>query len=259
MAAMAKSKTIKITKAIIDGIRPDPDGEEQFLWDAELRGFAVRIMPSGRASYFIQYRNKEGRTRRHAFGKVGTMTPHEARVKARKLLVDVEAGVDHSAERREARAAMTVAELCELYLEAARAGLVMTRFGRPKRPSTIAIDEGRIARHVVPVLGKLLVKDLDRAAVQRLIDTISAGKTAAIIKTKARGKAVVTGGPGTAARVAELIGGVWSWAERRGYVSGVNPVRGVERFRFQPRDRTLDPAEWAQLGAVLRQRGGPRS
>jgi hypothetical protein len=41
----------------------------------------------------------------------------------------------------EAREVMPVVELCERYLEAARAGLVTT-LGRTKRSSTIAIDEG---------------------------------------------------------------------------------------------------------------------
>ena len=36
---------------------------------------------------------------------------------------------------------------------------------------------------------------------------------------KKRGKAVVTGGPVTAARVAELLGGIWSRAAKRGYVA----------------------------------------
>ncbi len=37
----------KITKRVIDGLRPDTAGAEVFRWDGELRGFGVRIMPIG--------------------------------------------------------------------------------------------------------------------------------------------------------------------------------------------------------------------
>ena len=111
------------------------------------------MKPSGAASYLVQYRTPQGRTRHFAFGKVGTLTPDEARAKAKRLLAEAEGGGDPSAQRHETRQALTVAELCERYLEAARAGLVTTRFGRAKRASTVAIDEGRVSRHIVPLIG----------------------------------------------------------------------------------------------------------
>jgi hypothetical protein len=93
-------------------------------------------------------------------------------------------GGDPSAQRHEAREALTVAEICERYLEAVRAGLVATRFGRAERSSTIAIDEGRVSRHIVPLLGAKMANSLTRADVQRMADAIAAGKTAATVKTK---------------------------------------------------------------------------
>jgi hypothetical protein len=61
-------------------------------------------------------------------------------------------------------------------------------------------------------LGRLWADKLTRFAVQRMVDAIAQGKTAGTFKTKARGKA---GGTGTAARVVELLGSIWAWAERR--------------------------------------------
>ncbi|HMK89013.1 MAG TPA: site-specific integrase, partial [Methylocystis sp.] len=90
-----------------------------------------------------------------------------------------------------------------------------------------------------------------RADVQRMADAIAAGKTAGTFKTKARGKAVVEGGPATAARVVELLGGIWTWAERRGIVSGPNPARGVEKHRGPAKDRSLSKGELASLGKAL--------
>ncbi|MGH9676996.1 MAG: Arm DNA-binding domain-containing protein [Candidatus Acidiferrum sp.] len=183
----------KLTKRFLDTLKPRATGD-LFAWDSELRGFGVRIKPSGAASFLVQYRTPQRQTRRLAFAKIGTLTPDEARAKARKLLAEVEAGEDPSAKRHEAREALTVAGLCERYLEAARAGLVTTRFGRAKKSSTIAIDEGRVSRHIVPILGAKVANSLTRADVQRMADAIAAGKTEATIKTKPRGIARVTGG-----------------------------------------------------------------
>jgi integrase len=242
----------KLTKRFVDALLPNPGGSDLFAWDSDLRGFGIRLKPSGTASYIVQYRTAHGRSRRYAFAKVGTITPDQARTKAKRLLAEVAEGGDPSAQRHEAREALTVAELFDRYLEAARAGLVMTRFRKPKRASTIAIDEGRVSRHIVPLIGKLVARDLSRAAVQRMADAITAGKTAGTFKTKAHGKAVVEGGAVTAARVVELLGGVWSWAEKRGLVSGANPARGVETHRGEAKDRVLAPTELVALGAVLR-------
>ena len=242
----------KLTKRFIDSLAPKPDGDV-WSWDSELRGFGVRMKPSGAASYLVQYRTPQGRTRRLAFAKIGTITPDEARTKAKKLLAEVELGGDPSAERHEAREALTVAELCERYLDAARAGLVATRFRKSKRPSTVAIDEGRISRHIIPLLGTRVARDMTRAQVQRMADAIASGKTAGTFRTGPRGKAVVQGGAGTAARVVELLGGMWTWSEKRGLVSGPNPARGVEKHRGEAKDRTLNPDELARLGAALRE------
>jgi integrase len=241
----------KITKRVVDALKP-AEGRDVFTWDSELKGFGVRMKPSGAASFLVQYRTPQGQTRRLAFGKVGTLTPDEARTKARKLLADVEDGNDPSAQRHETRQALTVAELCERYMEAAKAGLVSTRFGRAKRQSTIEIDEGRISRHIVPLLGARVAGSLTRHDVQRMADGIAAGKTAATIKTKPRGVARVTGGAGNATRIVGLLGGVWTWAEKRGFVTGSNPCHRLELRADRAEDRVLSAEELARLGDILR-------
>lgn len=104
----------------------------------------------------------------------------------------------------------------------------------------------------MPLIGTIRARDLKRADVQRMTDAIASGKTAGVFKGKTRGRAVVTGGTGTAARVAELLGGIYSWAEKRDLAPGPNPIRAVETARGQAKDRVLSADELYQLGRVLR-------
>ena len=83
----------KITKRAVDALRPKAGGDV-FAWDSELRGFGVRVKPSGTKAFLIQYRNAHGRTRRMVVGKVGTLTPDQARDIARDRLAAVAKGAD---------------------------------------------------------------------------------------------------------------------------------------------------------------------
>ena len=60
---MGNSTTL--TKRIIDaGIsQAQSDGLEKWLWDNRAPGLAIRIKPSGRATFVLRYRNAEGRLR----------------------------------------------------------------------------------------------------------------------------------------------------------------------------------------------------
>jgi integrase len=241
----------KITIRAISTLTPDPK-EETWIWDDELARFAFRLKPSGSGSFLIVYRNRQRRQRQLLVGRMGVVTPEQARALAKAMLADVDAGKDPAEAKAESRDGLTLSELCDQYLVAARAGLVKTRFGQSKRSTTIAIDEGRISRHIVPLIGRKLVKNLRRSDIQCMADDIAQGKTATTVKTKARGVARVTGGHGTAARVVELLGGIWSWAEKRDIVSGASPVIGVDKTKGEAKDRVLNAQELSRLGAAMR-------
>ena len=224
----------KLTKRALDAERA-AGGADRFLWCSELRGVGVRI-GAHRCTFVLQYRNAQQRSKRISLGVYGPMTVEQARAKALKLLAAIQGGADPAASKRETRHAMTLTELAALYQTACEAGAVLTRFGRPKAKSTIENDRTWLAKHILPALGSGIASELTRADVQRAADTIAAGST-----------------PATATRATELLGGLWSWAERRGYVAGVNPVRGVEKHVARPRDRVLSATELHRLGDTLKE------
>jgi len=178
--------------------------------------------------------------------------PDTARDEARRLLGDVASGEDPAGAKQAIRKAITVGELCDRYMADAKAGLVLTRFGAGKKASTLAIDEGRTARHIKPVLGSLAVAAVTAGDVRNLRDAVAGGKTACRVKTGHRGLARVRGGKGAATRVLRLLGGIFTFAVAHG-MRVDNPVRGVPQFRDGQRERRLSKSEYRALGKALHQ------
>jgi integrase len=165
-------------------------------------------------------------------------------------LGDVERGLDPAEQRLEERHAITVGDLSLEYLAKAEAGLIIGRKGLPKRASTLEIDRGRIARHIVPLLGKKPIKDLTPADVKRFLEAVVSGKTATTIKTKARGLVRVTGGATAAVRAVGLLGGMLTYAREMGYIER-NPAHGVRKPADKRRSFRLGPEEYRALGQAL--------
>ncbi|KRE20860.1 hypothetical protein ASE66_08520 [Bosea sp. Root483D1] len=246
--------TIKLTKRALDGIAPG--GKTAFWFDVELKGFGLKVMPSGVMTWIVEYRPGAGgrgvSKRRMTLGKSNTLTPDEARAIAKDVLARVHAGEDPAALKVEAKAAKTVAELCDLYLAEAELGNIISKLGTPKKSSTLISDRGRIARHIKPLLGKKLVRDIGRGDIERFLRDVASGKTAVDVKTKRHGRAIVTGGKGTATRTVRLLGGIFSYAIRLG-MRADNPTHGVAKYADKQGARFLGTAELEKFGAALRQ------
>src|SRR5882762_6556862 len=193
-----KNVMVKITKRVVEAA--DARGKDYLIWDDELPGFGLRVFSSGKRSYVIQYRTR-GRSRRYTIGLHGAWAPETARREARVQLGRVAGGDDPVEDRQLDHKAITVKELCTRYLADLQAGLILGKGGRPKKPSTITTDTGRIERHIIPLLGTRRVKDLTKTDINKVLKDIMAGKTRVSVKTKKlRGKAIVRGGAGTATR-----------------------------------------------------------
>jgi integrase len=251
-----KRAKIKLTKKAVDALVPG--GGDEVVWDAAMPGFGLRINPGGRWSWVVQYRNAKGISRRLTLGVYrkgergeAVLTPDEARAEARWKLREAELGNDPADARQEAKTALTVKELCQQYLADAEHGLILGRGGRPKKISTLATDRGRVDRHIVPLLGRKLVKSVNSADIKTFMKDVTTGATAMEAKTgNLRGKSVVKGGHGTARRTAGLLGGIFSYAVEHGHIT-VNPVRGVKRGADGHRRFRLAAEQYRQLGEAL--------
>ncbi len=239
---------MKLTKQEIDDAKADET--QVFLWDDSLRGFGLRVAPGGSKSFVIQYRNGRGQSRRLTLGRYGVLTLDEARKLARLKLADVVHGIDPAKEKSEAKTAPSLKELCADYVEAMEKGHLLTKRGKPKSASTVYVDKGRINRHIVPLLGSQLVKDIAKRDVEKFRVQVRDGKSAVNVKTGHRGRAIVEGGPGTATRTLGLLGAIFAFAIERGDRTD-NPVHGVRRDADKTRDVLLSPPQYKALAAAL--------
>jgi integrase len=222
------------------------------IWDQSLPGFGARRQRSEAISYVLFYRTREGRQRWYTIGRHGApWTPESARDEAQRLLGGVANKVDPAAEKRAARNAQTVSDLCDLYLADAEAGRLITRRRAVKKASTLATDRGRIERHIKPLLGRRSVASVTRQDVEAFMHDVAAGKTAGKTKTMPRGLAHVRGGRGTASRTVGLLGAIFTYAVRH-RMRPDNPVHGVLRPADGRRERRLTDDEYKALGVGLR-------
>ncbi|MGZ8094992.1 MAG: tyrosine-type recombinase/integrase [Methylosarcina sp.] len=217
----------KLTKKIIDAAvyeGNDQKGERCVLWDAELSGFGVRIYPTGKKSFILNYRHN-GRMRLITIGQYGAITLDQARIEAKKYHVGIIQGTDPLEERQRARAGDTVKDLCAAYID---------RHAVNKKSGTEY--KRRIDQHIIPAWGKLKASAIRRADVTALHSKI--GKN---------------NGHYEANRVLALVSSMFSKAEIWGILEegAPNPARGVEKFPEVKRDRFLQSDELPRFFSAL--------
>jgi integrase len=241
---MAAGKRIGLRE--VRALRPN-----EIAWDSAVLGFGARRQ-RGAVIYVLKYRVAGTRQRWHSIGRHGApWTPDTARNEARRLLGEVARGGDPAADKRAARHALTMSELCDRYLADAACGRLIIRGGRTKKPRTVAGDRGMIAGHIKPLLGRQAVARVTRTDIEKFMRAVAEGKTAARNKTdNRRGVSHVRGGMGTASRTVGLLGSIFSYAVRHD-LRPDNPVRGVSRPADGRRERRLTDDEYRALGGAL--------
>lgn len=108
----------KLTKAQIDRIKPGT--KDEHYWDAETRGFGLRVSPTGRMTFFVQSRvSLTGKEIRITIGAFGVFTVEQAREVAREHLRTMRQGQDpRQLKRQEAAMQVTLAQVAQDYIVA---------------------------------------------------------------------------------------------------------------------------------------------
>jgi len=210
----------KLSKRLIDSIAASE--KDVMVWDDSLSGFGMRAKPSGVKSFLIQYRNRNGRSRRLSIGQVGKMTLDQARKAAIKALGEVADGKDPAEERQMARRGESIEQLCDLYMK--------DHCANRCKASTIAAHEWLMRRFIRPKLGNRKLRPADIAKLHAdLQDT-----------------------PYNANRVLGLLRAMLNCAERWEMIPrGANLAAHIKPFPEKKRKRYLTQEELDGLMAVL--------
>ncbi|NDB67399.1 MAG: DUF4102 domain-containing protein [Methylocystaceae bacterium] len=232
----------KITKRAVEAVVPAD--KDIFLWDIEIPGFGVKVTPKGARSYILQYSINK-RERRITIGRHGfEFTAEQARNEARRLRGLIATNQDPSQKEDKDQGSETIAVLGKRYLE---------EYARPhKKPSGYAQDKRNLDNHIIPLIGKLLVAEIERQDISRLMQEVAAGKTAREEKTIKQGKRIVSGGEIVANRVFALMSKMLALAEDWHYrPAGANPCKGIKKFKENKIERFLSTDELSRLGKAL--------
>ncbi len=138
-------------------------GQPLHLWDDDIKGFGLLVLPSGVKSYLYRYRTPEGEDRRPTIGKHGALTPDKRAPRPRRCGRPSSAAAIRSRKSASAGKPRPSREVLDAYL-ASEAFI-------GKAATTRLTDRGRIERHLKPLLGRRPVDALtpgeDRAGLQR--------------------------------------------------------------------------------------------
>ncbi len=169
--------------------------------DSELKGFGVRVLPSGAKRYFVHSQH-EGRRRWKTVGDAGGMDLNEARRRARDLLAAI---------RRDETPALPE----DRYFEAV-AEEVFERYGRNWKPGTLKVNRNYLRNTILPRFRGRNIADITRQDVQHWFASLRAT-------------------PVAADRSTPILSVIMRQAEIYGYrPEGSNPCTGIRRYRGRP-------------------------
>lgn len=214
----------RLTKRVIEAA--EIKAAEHFIWDDNLPGFGVRVLPSGRKGYIVQYRAGR-RSRRMSLGPSTVLTCEQARTRAITIIAAARGGDDPAARRDTDRRTATVKELADRF---------------DKEHVSLRIKESTAKGYrrllqltILPALGRHRVTEVTRADIAKLHHDLRHI-------------------PYEANRCLEVISKMFSLAEMWGLrPDGSNPRKHIKKYAEEKRERFLSPAELKRVGEVLRE------
>ena len=203
------------------------------FWDRELKGFGVRVYPTGGKLYLAQARGPDGpggrrKARRITVGRHPVLGAEEARQRAALIIARIKAGEDPVPLPLPAKhhGGPTVADLAARYLERH----VAVRC----KPKTQRTTRSVVNRHILPALGRLPLAAVERRHVMALHESLC--------ETPAMANMVV-------ATLSHMYGLAADWELTPEDFD--NPCQAIPANPERKRERFLTDAEFTRLGQVL--------
>ena len=210
--------TAHLSQRRVDALKPRKSAYD--IRDPELKGFGVRVLPSGAKRYFIHSQH-DGRRAWKLVGQAGAVSVDEARSRARVMLAAIRDGSDTQA-----------ASPPDILFEAV-GDEVFRRYARNWKPSTLKVNRNYYRNHILPWFKGRSITDITVHDVRRRFESMH-------------------NTPVSADRSAPILSVIMRQAEIYGYrPEGTNPCVGIRRYRRQGRERFLSTAEIRRLGEVL--------
>ena len=206
-----------LTEARIKALRPGKSAHD--IRDGKLRGFGVRVLPSGGKRFFVHCQHRGERIWK-IVGDAGSMTVVGARFRAAAVLAAIRRG-----EEAPRDPADTLFE--------AVAETVFRRHERVWKAATLEVNRGYLSRQILPHFAGRQIADIDRRDVASWFASLRAT-------------------PAAADRSMPVLSVIMREAEAMGLrLEGSNPCKGIRRHRRKGRERFLSDDELRRLTATL--------
>ena len=193
--------------------------------DGVLKGFGLRVLPSGKKHYFVHTQHHRQRIWKH-IADAGAITEPEARARATSVLASI-----RNAERG-------IDVLPEQIVFERVAEEVFQRYQRHWKPATLKVNRGYYRNQILPWFKSRPIADITRHDVQQWF--------ASLHET-----------PVAADRSAPVLSVIMTQAELYGYrPQASNPCLGIKRYRRRGRERFLSSDELHRLSGVLERHEG---
>ena len=191
--------------------------------DGQLRGFGVRVLPSGRKRFFVHCQHRGERVWK-IVGDAGTMELRQARSLAVAMLTAIRRGEDTPCHPEET-------------LFDAVADTVFQHYERVWKARTLYVNRSYLRNQILPRFAGRPIADIDRQEVRNWFASLRAT-------------------PVAADRSMPVLSVVMREAEAMGLrPEGSNPCRGIRRYRRKGRERFLTDEELLRLSATLSAHG----
>ena len=206
-----------LTEARVKALKPRKSVRD--VRDGKLRGFGVRVSPSGRKQFFIHCQHRGERIWK-IVGEAGCLSVAEARSLAVDMLTAIRRGEESPPSPDET-------------LFEAVAEIAFRRHERVWKPGTLRVNRSYLRSRIMPHFAGRPIAAIDRREVLNWFARLRAT-------------------PVAADRSMPILSVVMKEAEAMGLrPDGSNPCRGIRRYRRKGRERFLSDDEIRRLSARL--------